>query len=322
MTPTHGSDSTGDHSQDRHRPDPNPPVPLRGNARRTRRRALRLTPRHPRPARPSTVWPCARDDRHEDATVIADWLLTAIIKIATTYTQPGQRVLLLAPPTFAKSPAGQPSTPVRTQSQRDPYDGLLHAGWTVLRLGRSVHTQTAGARPDRLREDTAIPAVESESLCRPDTDRSGPSQARTPSPDPATEHGPDRFDLIITAAEPHTLDELHPTVWADQLTPTGTLAIITHSNQTRAQLVDFSGPLVRAAHHAGLHYHDRIALLTVPVRRGRLAPTDRDADDRSQGPQGPFSGSARHTRAHHDLFLFAHQFGATHASASEETSHA
>jgi hypothetical protein len=321
MPPTHGSDSTADHSQDRHRPDPNPPVPLRRNPRRTRRRTLRLTPRHPHPARPSTVWLCAQDDRHQDTAVIANWLLTAIIKIVTTYTQPGHRVLLLGPSTFAEPPAGQPSTPVRTQPKRDPYDGLLQAGWTVLRLGRSVHTQTAGARPDQRWEDTAIPAVESESGLRPDS--SGPSPARPPSPDPtAPRHGPDRFDLIITAAVPGTLGELHPTAWADQLTPTGTLAIITHSDQTRAQLVDPSEPLVRAAHQAGLRYHDRIALLTTPVRHGQLAPTAGDAGDRSQGLRDRFSRSVRHTQAHHDLLLLTRQSAATHARASEETPHA
>jgi hypothetical protein len=127
---------------------------------RARLRALR----RPRPARPSTVWPCAQDDLHEGTGVLANWLLTAVSKIVTTYTQPGQRVLLIAPSPFIAPPASWPSTAIRTRPRRGPYDGLLEAGWTVVRLGRGIQTQTAGARPDPLDSPTRRPGRDRDTL--------------------------------------------------------------------------------------------------------------------------------------------------------------
>lgn len=328
MTPTHGNGSPGGGSQEHGPTDPSTvPIPLPQRRRTPRLRALRLTLRHPRPARPSTVWPCAQDDLREGTGLLANWLLTAVIKIVTTYTQPGQRVLLLDPAPCLAPPASWSPPGSRSQSRPGPYAGLHEAGWTVVRLGRGVQTQTAVAPPDPVDELSGAAAVESESGPRPNpgsptTDQSaGPSTHRRAGSDrTATGVGPDRYDLVITAADPRALDWFRPADWADLLTPTGTLAVITHSDHSRDRLTDPADSLVRAAHRTGLRYLDRIALLRVPVRDGALAVATPALHPRPQGPTRPLAMPTRHTQAHEDLLVFTRQPALTDAADGEETS--
>lgn len=328
MTPTHGNDSPGDDSQEHGPTDPPTiPIPLPQTRRAPRLRTLRLALRHPRPARPSTVWPCAQDDLREGTGLLANWLLTAVIKIVTNYTQPGQRVLLLDPAPYLAPPAQWPATAVRTRPWRGPYAGLLEAGWTVVRLGRGIQTQTAVALPNPVGEHPVDTPAESESgpglpADGPTADHPvGPSADRVADPDPAaTAHGPDRYDLIITAAEPHTLDWFHPTDWTGLLTPNGTLAVITHGDRSNGRLADPAGALVRTAHHAGLRYLDRIALLRVPVRDGALAAATPTTRDGSQASPGRSTTAIRHTQVHDDLLVFAAQPAPSATAAGEETS--
>jgi hypothetical protein len=295
-------------------------------------RDLRLALRHSRPNRPASVWLCAEDELREGTALIAQWLLTAIIKIVTAYTAPGQRVLLFDPAPHITPPAGWPSTVAGHRPGHGPYAGLLEAGWTVVRLGRGVHTETAAALPDRFGDSVAGASPGSESgpgphAPSPASDRlDGGGADRQSGPDIAgTAYGPDRFELIITAAEPHTLVALQPTDWAGLLTPTGTLAVVTHGDNSGGWFVDPAGPLVRAAHHAGLHFADRIALLRVPIRDTALAVTGSSMHDRPASPPGPPTTSVRHARAHDDLFLFTRRPAANgNANAAvnrEETSH-
>ena len=330
MTPTHGNGSPGDGSQEHGPTDPpTVPIPLPQRRRTPRLRALRLTLRHPRPVRPSTVWPCAQDDLREGTGLLANWLLTAVIKIVTTYTQPGQRVLLLDPAPYLAPPASWSPTGSRSQSQPGPYAGLHEAGWTVVRLGRGVQTQTAVAHPDPVDEPADAAAAESESGPRPNPDSptidqpAGPSTGRRTGSDPtATGVGPDRYDLVITAADPRTLDWFRPADWAGLLTPTGTLAVITHGDRSRDRLTDPAGSLVRAAHRTGLRYLDRIALLRVPVRDGALAVAIPAPHPRPQGPTPPLATPARHTQVHDDLLVFTRQPALTDSADGEETSYA
>ncbi|GGU81019.1 hypothetical protein [Lentzea flava] len=263
----------------------------------------------------------------EGTGLIAHWLLTAVIKIVTTYTQPGQRVLLLDPAPFsAAAPASVTGVPGR--SHRSHYVGLLEAGWTVVRLGRSVQTQAAVAHPDRIDDTAADTPSKSESASGlpaigPSTDHSvEPSSDHRHGPDPeATERQPDRFDLIITAAEPHTLDSLRPTDWAGLLTPTGTLAVITHGDRSTGLLNDPAGPLVRSARHAGLRYTDRIALLRVPVRHSALIVASLAVRAHSQSSAGLATAAVRHSQVHGDLIVLTrHSLPA--AADGEETSDA
>ncbi|WIV57968.1 hypothetical protein [Amycolatopsis nalaikhensis] len=331
MSPTHDSDSPDGHPPEHNQSDPTIPIPLPPTPRTGRLRTLRLALRHPRPSRPSTVWPCAQDEPREGTGQIASWLLTAVVKIVTTYTQPGHRVLLLAPAPFAPAATARMSTGVHNRTAPGPYAGLLEAAWTVVRLGRGIQTQTAGPPLDTIDGGTQRPAVdprsESESGPRPhpvgpdSDDHSGPSVASRPDPNRTpTAPGPDRFDLVLTAAEPRTLDWLQPTAWAALLTPTGTLAVITHSDRSRGRLGDPAGPLVTAAHHAGLRYHDRIALLRVPIRNSELALGATASYGPFRPPQGPAATAVRHTQVHDDLFVFTGRPATTTAAQREESS--
>jgi hypothetical protein len=197
----------------------------------------------------------------------------------------------------------------------------------VVRLGRGIQTQTAGTPPDSVDHDPSDAVVESESgsgltAIGPDSDdHRGPSPDRRTGPDAtATGHGPDCFDLIITAAEPRTLDGLDLTDWTGLLTPTGVLAVITHGDRSGDRFTDPAGPLVCSAHHAGLRYLDRIALLTVPVADGALAVTRPATGDRSPTPPTLSTTSIRHTPVHDDLLVFTRQPAAAGATKGEETS--
>lgn len=92
--------------------------------------------------RPTTVWRCAPADGR---ALASEWLERAVVKIVTVYSQPGQRVLLIAPP------PPRPSEPPRWTTTRgwrhDPYASLEDTNWTISRLGRSVQT-TLAAHPD------------------------------------------------------------------------------------------------------------------------------------------------------------------------------
>jgi hypothetical protein len=259
--------------------------------------------------------------------LLASWLLTAVIKLVTTYTQPGQRVLLLDPVPYLAPRRQWPQTGGDNQPRFSPYAGLHEAGWTVVRLGRGVQTQTAVAHSDPVEEHSGDASAESESGPRPHTaspttdQPAEPSTHRRPGPDStATGVDPDRYDLVITAAEPRTLDWFRPSDWAGLLTPTGTLAVITHGDRSRDRLADPAGSLVRAAHRTGLRYLDRIALLRVSVRDGAFAVTTPAPYGRPQAPARPPATPVRHTQVHEDLFVFTRQPALTHAAVGEETS--
>jgi hypothetical protein len=255
-------------------------------------------------------------------------LLTAIVKIVTTYTQPGQRVLLLAP---ASVPTTHPPTGVKKWIGPGPYAGLLEAGWTVVRLGRGIQTHIAGPPRDTNdggpRRHVVDPPFKSESGPRPHpaSPTSDGQHRSTPDnhPDPdrtTTMSGPDRFDLVITAAEPRVLDWLRPTDWANVLTPTGTLAVITHCDRSRGRLDEPAGTLVTAAHRAGLRYHDRIALLRTPIRNGALVASALGSDGPFQPAGGPVATGLRHTQVHDDLLVFTREPAPATSTDGEESS--
>ncbi|MFI5593539.1 hypothetical protein ACIA5G_51535 [Amycolatopsis sp. NPDC051758] len=299
MTSSHHDDPS-DCSSDEHGVFDPPTIPIPHPRRQRTRHRVNL--RNPRPARPSTVWPCAQDDVLAGTGLLAGWLLTAIIKIVTTYTRPGQRVLLVEPAPYLSPSASRPVRGPRGRSLPGPYAGLHEAGWTVVRLGRGVRTQTAVAVPGPVGEQHGA---------APDESESGPGPlARGPVPDEFAGHGrgrdpvtstsgPDRYDLVIIATEPRALDWFRPADWADLLTSIGTLAVITHGHREPGRVMDPAGPLVRAAHHVGVRYLDRVALLRVPVRDGALAAAAPAAQI--------FAAPIRHLPVHDDLLVFTRQ---------------
>lgn len=316
MTPAYDNERPGDGSPQHASADP-PTFPILLPQRRRARRPR--TVRRSRTVRPSTVWTCAQDELLGGTGLLASWLLAAVVKIVTAYTQPGQRVLLLAPapylgPSTLSSPIGD-----RHRSRPGPYGGLHEASWTVVRLGRRVQTQTAIAPQDPIGEPSGEALAKSESGLGPDS--GGPTNTRVGAPPArdrsgpdttATVVSPDRYDLIITASGPRPGDWFRPADWADALNPTGILAVITHGDRVEGRLIDPAGSLVHAAQGAGLRYLDRIALLRAPVRNGALAAVAPAAQ--------PAVPPARHARVHDDLLIFARKPVSKAAVAGEKTS--
>ncbi len=316
MTPAYDNERPEDGSRQRAPADP-PTVPILLPQRRRVRR-LR-TVRRPGTARPKTVWTCAQDEFLGGTGLLASWLLTAVVKIVTAYTQPGQRVLLLAPASYPAPPTSSSQAGDRHRSRPGPYAGLHEASWTVVRLGRRVQTQTAVASHDPIGEPHGDALVKSESGPRPDSGSptnvgvgAPPGRDRTGPDTTAIEVGPDRYDLIIAASGPRSGDWFRPVDWADALTPTGMLAVITHGDRVQGRLIDPAGSLVRAAHRAGLRYLDRIALLRAPVRDGVLAVAAPVAQ--------PAVPPARHVSVHDDLLVFTRKPATEPAADGGKTS--
>jgi len=267
--------------------------------------------------------------------VISGWLHIAVVKIVTTYTRPGDRVLLLGPPDRASGARWPGSTAARWPGR---YAGLHEAAWTIVRLGRSVQTHTA-AEPDPT-DPAGAPTVparigsdehggeESGSGPGPDHPRTAPASTESACPDAADQSGddsdPGRFALIITAVYPRDTDWLHTTAWTNRLQPNGTLAVITHGDRVRGRLVDPTPAIVGAGRRGGLVYIDHIALLEVPLRRGHLAATQPAAQGSdpsgTAGPAQSRSSPAAWTipvRVHSDLHVFGPVSSAVPGAASD-----
>lgn len=311
MTPAHGNDSAEGDSEELGDTHPSiAPIPLRRTRRTQRRRSLLFALRHPAPGRPSTVWPCAQDDLCEGTGLLAGWLLTAIVKIVTTYTRPGQRVLLLEPATSLTPSEPRAANDSRGKSLPGPYAGLHEAGWTVVRLGRGIQTQTTVTHSDPDEHlDTESGCGLRESVDSPTVDEpAGPSTHEDSGPDSGPSGpSPDRYDLVIAAAGPGVPGWLRQADWGRVLTPAGVLAVITHGDRSGNRLTDPASSLVRAADSAGLRYLDRIALLRAPIRDGALVVATPASCTRSHTSAHPLALPVRHVQVHDDLLVFTRQ---------------
>lgn len=213
------------------------PRPAHGHHRSTVRSTAHARAFAPRPA---ALWPFADAERLPGTARLAGWLARTIVTLVTGYTRPGDRVLLLAPPT--QRSVGRTSG---ATNAADPYVGLVEAVWTVSRLGRSVDTATAGPPHDDCGGTPDSPG-------RGDHwSGSGPQLARLGLHAPAGDHsdsdyglaGSERgagsgFDLIITAVHPADIDWLSHADWAATLASAGMLAVLTHSSRRHGRLVD------------------------------------------------------------------------------------
>ncbi|HVV12136.1 hypothetical protein [Amycolatopsis sp.] len=296
-----------------------------GRARRPR--TPRLTLRH-RPL--STVWPCGQGEHRDGTGLLADWLLTAVVKIVTTYTEPGQRVLLLASPGGSLRTASAPAE-VGSGRGHGPYAGLQEAAWTVVRLGRGIQTYTAGPiespTADGIAERSMPPVHAPESdgdLGRTDQDpvrggRSGPRAAIASASGPAADPS-ERFDLIITAVDPHAPGWVHAWDWDRLLAFHGTLAVVTHGDHRAGRLTDPTGALVRLIQQTGLTYRDHAALLWVPVRQDALDIGAGSATGCLAAPGRAAGAPSTPARVHSDLLVFTRFPAAPTTSADTETS--
>ncbi|GAA1895351.1 hypothetical protein [Streptantibioticus ferralitis] len=236
------------------------------------------------------------------------WLPNTIDKIVTTYTAPGDSVLLLAAPTPDGEPdgeCGQATTAGRCQSVSGMPPGLIDAAETAARLGRPTEVRTADHVADA-RPAAAQPPAAPESADRParrSADSPPTAHRLATPPDRPTGSGTDPVEAVIAIVDPHATDWILTLPWHALVTPTGILAFITHGDHVDGRWTDPSSLLAHTARHAGLAEIDRIALLEVPIRDGALAsPAASWAAMTLTAP----TGEPRHARVHSDLLIFAH----------------
>lgn len=238
------------------------------------------------PRRPETVWPCPPPDPDiADDGPLARWLLAAVERLVTTYTRPGDPVLLL-------SPAGREGT--AAQGQAGAAEPLSEAVGTVDRLARTVRVRTAPATRRSPAGSQSGPGPGLQADCV--DGRPGSDQTQTGAPD--------RFALALVAVTPSAAGDVDMAALAALLTPTGTLAVLTHSDSRGGWLIDPTGELSEAAGLGGLALVDRIVVLEIPL-------------DGLARPDQPLSTQMVAHRAHSDLLLFTTIARARSTSAEE-----
>lgn len=298
-------------------------TPARTIHRRRRAGTRMLTHRARFSPRPTTLWPFAGAEQLPGTARLAGWLGRVIVTLVTGYTRPGDRVLLLNPP----APSHQQPT-FRGTRGPDPYAGLTEAVWTVIRLGRGADTATATAPPapdyphiptDPTRQH-AIESASGPRLQRPDLHTRTDDHGESDSP---AEHRPgDQFDLVITAVHPRDTDWLAHTDLNTILSPTATVAAITHSDSSDGRLVDPMSAIVGTFRSRDWQWLDHIAVLSEPLHTPTSAPTGRSPI------AAPVAASAAERlpirSVHHDLLLFAAELpkAPVHTAAAGETSDA
>jgi hypothetical protein len=287
---------------------------------------------------PVSVWPVAQDDPLPGTGLLPGWLGRTLITLVTTYSTPGDRVLLVTPPRRPQAiPTGSAGVVVGLFGP-DEFTGLAEASWVLTRLGRSVQTMTAAAPPDYPPADT-VPTDRAPALAphpQPSAERSaaarqsgsGPrltpadsmqsSQSdHPPVPAPtvaAAGRGRDRiepergFELVVTAAHPHATEWLRESDWDRLLTPNGLAAVITYGDITGGRLTDGIPAITATLRSHGVRMWDHIALLSDPTplglaRRGNR-PNSTTPHTTSRTVRGSTDGrTVPITRTHHDLVL-------------------
>lgn len=263
-----------------------------------RRRIIRRAPRKVRPT--VSVWPCLPPQGETDTA--DDWLERAVVKIVTTYTQPGQRVLIVSPPPPETTPPRWTTTARRWPP--DPYQDLPETNWVIARLGRSAQTTLAThphGDPSGPRRTVAAPRVRDARAGRRAVDeapRPGGHDHTISGGDPAgpaTGRGVGCFDLIVTAADPRDHTWFTRRDWRALLRPGGTLTVITHSDTSDGSLVD-----PHTSIEATLSDNQMVVLDHIVLAHHRPAEA-RDVLAARPGRVG--WKPLRHPRGHHDLLV-------------------
>ncbi|KAA2262858.1 hypothetical protein F0L68_11605 [Solihabitans fulvus] len=267
---------------------------------------------------PATVWTAGPVPIDLDAV----WPTPILGTIVTSLSSPGGHVVLLPWPTTRTRP--HPAT-VGTDGAIDPAPGTEADAELADALAVVEELDRAGSVVG-VTVDPAVTGPASQPFWADLV--GGPSPApvtvRQPSP-PNGDAGvlgavpieATQADLIITSLRPeHSGDrasDLVALLAARLLRVGGILAVLTHCDWTRGELVDPSGPVVASAQNADLLYLQHIVALHTPVRDGQFA-----AD--SDGPAAEEHVRARHRtevrglpsphrRIHSDVLVFAQPHG-------------
>ncbi|MFL6150737.1 MAG: hypothetical protein ACJ72I_25160 [Pseudonocardiaceae bacterium] len=233
-------------------------------------------------------------------------------KVVTAFTYPGASVVLMPwpvpEPGTAGATGGDPARPVADRPELTDalkvVRGLDRTAQLIrIQLGPGAHHQVSRPYWADLVGDPQAPG---------DT-ASTPPAGRCPT---AALSGVDAAgagaDLVITSLRPeHTRQGASDQVAgaaARWLRTGGVLAVLTHCDWSKGELVDPTGPVVAAAQNADLLYLQHIVVVHAPIRDGQLVTdpatpnpdTTEDYRPRATAPGMP----ATHRRIHGDLLTF------------------
>lgn len=219
---------------------------------------------------PAWVQPCLADlEAGADEVVIA-----AVSLITTTYSAPGDRILLASP-----------DEPIPASGQRR--DKLVES---VLRLGRGATTTPDHPHRRRHERDTVDEwsplASRSESGCGPHLAHSIEPDAKPadrPRRDNPSQLGSDGFHLIIAGWSNAPIKPCALADWTLDLAPHGTVVVLTLSSDQCNESGTHSWSLEHCAAQAGLIWIDRLVLAHrfPPTPRPPTAPGRREIALRS-----------------------------------------
>lgn len=223
---------------------------------------------------PPTVWTAGPDPIDPAAA----WPVPIIEAITSSFSAPGDRVVLAPWPAQARG------------ARRAADDGELTAA------RGAVHALDRDAAVTELVPTTS-------------------SRAATGVPEEVVREGAvttDRVNLVITSLPPDRGADGSPEVLAIAaarvLAFGGVLAVYTHSDGSTGRLTDPSGPMIAAAQKADLIYLQHIVTLLIPIHGGRLQPMPeplRQVTDGVALSAQTLGSSPAHVRAHGDVFVFA-----------------
>jgi hypothetical protein len=248
----------------------------------------------------------------------AAWPAPILGKIVTSFSSPGEHVVLLPWPTTDARPhlamVGADGV-IDHAPDAEPDAELADALAVVEELDRAG--SVVGLTVDPTVTGPASPPFWADLVGGPSH---APGTVRQPSP-PTGDDGvlgavpveANQADLIITSLRPeHAGDrasDLVALLAARLLRVGGILVVLTHCDWTRGELVDPSGPVVASAQNADLLYLQHIVALHPPVRHGALTgeldgpATDEHARARHRAEVRGLP--APHRRIHSDVLVFA-----------------
>ena len=289
---------------------------------------------------PATVWTAGTPAIDLDAS----WPTPIVHRIVGAFSKPGARVVLLPWPTpnatsgerprlgvvgtdgvIERAPGADPDADVA--DALDAVERLDRRG-RVVRVAAETDLTGPASRPfwaDLVGDPQRAP-VTATTVAEPSL--SGLPGAVLDGPDAV----PADTDLIITSLRPEHSGEgtsdLVALVAARLLRVGGILAVLTHSDWARGELIDPTGAVVASAQNADLLYLQHIVALHAPVRGGRFATElipdtdDRAAEQhaRTQHRAAVRGLPAPHRRAHSDVLVFAqpHQYEPLPVSPAEQ----
>ena len=247
-----------------------------GPTRRTRQPATTSTPT------PASVWPSGPYPSDPDTP----WPRPVTAKIVTSFTRPGEHVLVLPWPVHPQ-----------TLAPAEVPDDIA----AVVAIITSLKRQAAAIQPD----NAPTPAT--------------PATAKTPpagSPEsghPSGNSRPRQADLVLTTVHPRDcrthLAEQVALLAARLLRAGGLLVVLTHCDWSDGTLLDPTGTIVTASQNADLLYLQHIVALHTPLpdRRpialagdGQVHPPHGQTvpSEATRGPRQP------HRRIHSDVLVF------------------